>query len=235
MNDMVDWLNDNAGAVQAVAALLLVVVTAILAVVTAIYARLVWSQARSAGKLADETTGLVQATQHLVTETRRHTRPYVFVEVVRRGNILDTSVRNTGERGAENLKIETEHDVYLSEDSRGFLGWPLFQQPIPFLPPGRSVSQLVSFHHMAGPSLQRLPPDKRELRYTIHYSDGEEEYHESHVYDLSWLVPVGGDPWPLAGDYLGQLVEEVKKWGQALVQQMEALKEILTARKPGPW
>lgn len=227
MEDMVDWLNDNAGAVQAVA-------TALLVLVTAIYAGLVWKQARSAGKLADETTRLVQQTQRLVTETRRQTRPYVFVEVVRRGNVLDTSVRNTGERGAENVKIETQQDVHLSEDSRGFLGWPLFEQPIPFLPPGRSVSQLTAFHDTAVPSLGKLPPERRQLRYAIHYRDGEEEYQESHVYDLSWLVPAGGDPFPLAGDYLGQLTEEVKKWGQALVQQMEALKEILKSRKSGP-
>ena len=124
MNDMVGWLNDNAGAVQAAATVLLVVLTAT-------YAGLVWTQARSGAELVDETTALVQETQRLVTETRRQARPYVFVEVVRRGNILETSVRNTGERGAESVVIAVEQDVHLSGEDRGFLGWPLFQNPKP--------------------------------------------------------------------------------------------------------
>jgi hypothetical protein len=221
---MIDWLNDNAGAVQAVA-------TVILVVVTAVYALLVWAQARSGAKLADETSGLVRQTQKLVAETRRQTRPYVFVEVVRRGNILDTSVRNTGERGAENIVIEVEHDVHLSSEDRGFLGWPLFQKPIPFLPPGRSVSQLVNFHSQVAPHLPSMPPDQRVLHYTIRYKDAEEEYQASYVYDLSWLAPVGGDPWPLAGDALSLIKEEVKQLHQSFVREMEGLRQTLGFKK----
>jgi hypothetical protein len=223
---MIDWLNDNSGAVEALGVLALVVVTAI-------YATFVWLQGKSGRKLADETTRLVQQTQRLVTETRRQTRPYVFVEVVRRGNILDTSVRNTGERGAEDVRIEVQQDVQFGPDTRGFLGWPLIQQPIPFLPPGRPVSQLVNFHNQVAPKLPSIPTEQRVLRYTISYRDGDEQYRESHIYDLSWLAPAGGDPFPLAGDSLGQLKEEVKKWGQAIAQQMEALAEILRTRKSG--
>lgn len=219
-----DWLNDNAGAVQAVATLVLVVITAV-------YVLLVSYQAESGAKLADETSVLVQETQRLVTETRRQTRPYVFVEVVRRGNILDTSIRNTGERGAENIVIEVERDVHLSGEDRGFLGWPLFQKPIPFLPPGRSVSQLVNFHSQVAPHLPSMPPDQRILRYTIRYRDAEEEYQASYVYDLSWLAPVGGDPWPLAGDALGLIREEVKQLHQSFVREMEGLKQTLGPKK----
>ena len=223
---MVDWLNNNAGAVQAVATLALVVATAI-------YAGLVGAQAMWGAKLAHETTRLVQQTQRLVTETRRQSRPYVFVEVVRRGNILDTSVRNTGERGAENVRIDTLQDVHLDGDDRGFLGWRLFQEAIPFLPPGRSVSQLVAFHSQVVPKLPSVPLENRVLRYTISYRDGEEEYQESHVYDLSWLAPVGGDPWPLAGDSLGQLKEEVKEWRQLFAREMENLAQVLRALTQG--
>ena len=216
---MVDWLSDNA--------------TAALVVVTAIYAGLVGVQVIWGAKLAHETTRLVQQTQRLVTETRRQSRPYVFVEVVRRGNILDTAVRNTGERGAENVRIETLQDVHLNADDRGFLGWPLFQEPIPFLPPGRSVSQLVAFHSQTAPKFPSLRTENRVLRYTISYGDGEEEYRESHVYDLSWLAPVGGDPWALAGDSLGQLKEEVKEWRQLFAREMENLRQILRASTQG--
>ena len=199
---MLDFLNQNSDAIQAFVAVAQTFFALVLAGATIAYARY---------------------SKKLVDEMRRQNRPYVSVEVVKRGALLDTVVRNTGGRGAEDVCLEVHQDVVLG-DERGVLGWPLFKNPIPFLPPGQSVSQQVA--HL--PSVKK-PEDasKLVLHYTVCYCDGSDKYKQRVAYDLSFLFPVGGDAFPLAGNYLAIMAEEVKELKTVQTQNLVEIRESL--------
>ncbi len=67
---MLQWLNENAGAVQGISAVVLVVVTAVLVAITAYYAKRTSDIARETQTTADATKQMVAATQEQVAETR---------------------------------------------------------------------------------------------------------------------------------------------------------------------
>jgi len=183
------WLDSHAGSMQFLASVVLVIVT----VVYVVY------------------------TKRLVNKTYEQFRPYVFVEVVKRGAMLDAVIRNTGQRGAVDVSINITADVVIEGyDKRGILGWPMFQKAIPYLPPGQSIRQDVAHFPSIQTKLMHMEPDKRILEYTIKYKDGKELYETSFKYDLSFLCPTGGDPFPLAGDDIGQINESLKNIDKTL-------------------
>jgi hypothetical protein len=179
--------------------------------------------------LAATTAMYMLYTRELVVRTREQRGPYVFFEINTRGGLLDSCIRNSGERGAEDIRIDIEQDVLIfgDDDKRGFLGWPMFQEPIAFLPPGRSVSQIITNLQTAGPRLRNIPPEKRVIRYKISYKDGTDEYNHAYIYDLSHLLPVGGDPFPFAGNYLAQLTRQVETLTTVVGRDLDGIKESL--------
>ena len=183
------WLDSHAGSMQFFASVVLVVVT----IFYVIY------------------------TKRLVNKTYEQLRPYVFVEVVKRGALLDAVIRNTGQRGAVDVSLNITTDVVIEGyDKRGILGWPMFQTAIPYLPPGQSIRQDVAHFPSIRTKLMQMEPNKRILEYTIKYKDGKELYETSFKYDLSFLCPAGGDPFPLAGDDLGQINDSLKNIDKTL-------------------
>lgn len=194
---LADWTDDHSTTIQGLAVIAL-------AVTTAMY---------------------MLYTRELVVRTREQRGPYVYFEVKTRGALLDSCITNAGERGAENVRIEVQQDVTaLGGQERGLLGWPLFREPIPFLPPGRSVSRLASNLQSVVPKLRDLPPERRVVRYTIRYSDGPDRYTRSYSYDLSFLTSVGDDPFPLAGDRLGQIDRRLETLTKVVGERLDSIK-----------
>lgn len=192
-----NWFDDHAGTVQAFLAGTLVIVTSAYAL---------W-------------------TRQLWVTTERQRRPYVFFEVVQRGGLFDSAIRNSGERGASNVRVTVLRDVPFG-DERGLLGWPMFEEPIPFLPPGRIISQLTfGAGHLT--KLQKMSRSERVVRYRVQYEDGDYHYDEAYSYDLSFLIPVGGDPFPLAGDQLGQIKREIELTNRLVSERLDALQKAV--------
>jgi hypothetical protein len=196
-----------------------------------------WTDRYAATVQAGAVTALVVVTvmymfytRDLVVKTRQQGGPYAFVEVVRRGGLVEAAIRNTGKRGAENIRVDVLQDVkWEAEDDRGFLGWPLFTSTIPFLPPDGVISQTISNLQSVGPALGRLEPKDRVIRYRISYRDQFDEYWYEREYDLSFLVPVGGDPFPDAGNDLALLRRDFDRWAQAHAGKMDKLRDAVQA------
>lgn len=112
---MVEWLNNNAGAIQAVTTVVLVAVT----------------------------TWYVALTRQMVQATRTSQRPYVYFDVTSEGpGSLEFGVGNYGERAAERvgfnvLRQPTQRDGKPIAD-----GTPL-ERGIRYLPPGRGYRFMV--------------------------------------------------------------------------------------------
>lgn len=106
---LLDPLNRNAGAIQAVTTILLVTVTA-------------W---------------YVYLTHHMLQEARRSQRPYVYLKMRLDGALLEFGVGNSGDRAAERVEFTVVRDIVdrdgqpVSQDS------PL-SRGIRYLPPGET-------------------------------------------------------------------------------------------------
>ena len=110
MESLIDYLNENGVAVQAIAAVLLALLT----------------------------TAYVIATYWLVNATRRTQRPYVFLDIVAHGgNYLEFGLANYGERVAEDVRIEVERDI-VDSDGKALSEGPPFSSGVTYLPPKRS-------------------------------------------------------------------------------------------------
>lgn len=107
--DLVDMLNRNTGAVQAIATL----------------------------TLAGLTFWYVIVTRRIADAARRSQRPYVHLDISGRGGpMLEIGVGNFGERAANNVQFEVHQDV-LDREGIGLSVSGPFERGIPYLPPGR--------------------------------------------------------------------------------------------------
>lgn len=81
---MIEWLNENAGAVQGAATLALVLIT-------------LW---------------YVLLTRAIVQATRRSQRPYVYLDITGEGGpAVELAVANYGDRAAEDIQFDVVRDV----------------------------------------------------------------------------------------------------------------------------
>ncbi|MEX0826537.1 MAG: hypothetical protein WD184_07305 [Acidimicrobiia bacterium] len=107
--DLVDTLNRNTGAVQAIATLI----------------------------LAGLTFWYVIETRRIADAARLSQRPYVHLDVSGRGGpMLEIGVGNFGERAANNVQFNVQQDV-LDGSGTGLSAAGPFDRGIPYLPPGR--------------------------------------------------------------------------------------------------
>jgi hypothetical protein len=109
--DLVTWLNDNSGAVQAAA-------TVVLMAITGYYALL---------------------TRQLVRETVKSQRPYVYFELFGEGpNYVELGVNNYGSRAAENITFDVHRTIRQSNGDDLAAETPL-ARGLTYLPPGRGL------------------------------------------------------------------------------------------------
>lgn len=109
--DLVDWLNDNSAAVQAVT-------TVVLVIVTGYYAAL---------------------TRRMVREAERSQRPYVYFELFGEGgNYLELGVSNYGTRAAHNLRFEVHRSI-TDVDGADLTAETPLKRGLTYLPPGRGL------------------------------------------------------------------------------------------------
>lgn len=112
---MIEWLNTNAGAIQAVTTIVLVGVTA-------------W---------------YVVLTRQMVQATRTSQRPYVYVDVTSEGaSTIGLGVGNYGERAAERIAFEVLRQPNQRDGTPIAEGTPL-ERGIRYLPPGRGYQFMV--------------------------------------------------------------------------------------------
>ncbi len=139
---MIDWLNDNSGAVQAVS-------VAVLAFVTASYA---WF------------------TRQMVNEMREsrsaQTRPYVVVDIENtRHTLCDMVIKNIGNSPAIGVEIAFEPEQMYYDTGKTLSGLPIFSQ-MKFVVPGREYR--FFFKQLVG---EDIDPLKETFNAKIRYSD----------------------------------------------------------------
>ena len=122
---LLDWLNLNSGAIQALSTVVLVVVT----------------------------LGYVLLTRQMVQAMKASQRPYIYLDVAGHVGLLELGVNNYGERAAEHVKftilkeIADRHGKPISE------GTPL-RRGIRYLPPGQGYrfDAIVASEVYTGPA-----------------------------------------------------------------------------------
>ena len=131
MDDVVDWLNKNSGAVQAMA-------TAILVVVTAFYVILTWSISKNAGKQAEASVRMAEEMRRSREDGSRPVLHIRRIEPVELGQGLEAireglrewpngdrvlcKVKNIGKGPALNIKADVATDDGATQEEMGTLG-----------------------------------------------------------------------------------------------------------------
>lgn len=187
-----DWLNDNAGAVQALATLVLVGVT-------------FW---------------YAHLTRKISEATRLSSRPSVAVDVLTTGHDLVLRVLNTGSRAAQRITIDvlrcTNKDL---RDSLGSLR-PV-RDGLPYLAPGRRYDYrlsdpMLTLHDV----FPRTPSDDTRdwsVQLEVSYRDGDDSFSESFEVDVKALEGLQFSSFDTDGTIvakqlgnLGQTLKEMK-------------------------
>ena len=139
---MIDWLNSNSGAVNAV-------LVAILVGITAVYAYLTHRQVLESKKLREMTIRPVLVVTAEIDETDI--------------NFINLRVENIGGGAARNIRLRTSRE-FMRWNNRSLNELGLFKHGIPLLSPGRNIETLLS--SATGTGLQQEP-----LEVTAEYED----------------------------------------------------------------
>lgn len=156
---MLDFLNQYSSAIQAISAVLMIIVTAILVWITKKY---------------------VRYTFEMVEEIRTQNRPYVFLDFDMMNGKFDLSISNLGNRVAHNVTFELINDV---ENSRGkkLSEKDVIKKGISYFPPQRRF--IFGFDY-AQSFLSR--DTAKFLHFKIKYFDGNgKDYEDEFKYDLT--------------------------------------------------
>jgi hypothetical protein len=171
---MIDWLNDNSGAVQALAVIILVIVTAVSVWLTVGIASATKSQAAASAKAVDEMREQRMYESQPLLDIKRH-HPSGDSESSNEfewQNHVWCSIRNVGRGPALNIsaKLLYEVDEWSGQQSLGALGPGMETGPVPLEVAGDEVlveysdnflnryiaRRIVEFDGNVGPLLQTL-------------------------------------------------------------------------------
>ena len=138
---MIDWLNDNSGAVQAIS-------VAVLAVVTAVYAWRTWSISRATRNQAEATRVLAEATRDMVDATLC---PVIeqWLPSDRLTNTVSVVYSNSGNGPAINIKwyLQCEDGTQMHSQRRVQMGTHSGNDSVQFpleVSPGGSLPTVVA-------------------------------------------------------------------------------------------
>jgi hypothetical protein len=199
---IIEWLNTNAGAVQALSTLALLAMTALY----------VWF------------------TKSLAAEARRSQRPYVHFDIDARGGTdLQMILGNSGDRAANDIEVkvvdrQTPHGLNLLR-RHAVPERKLNLQPLRDLPPVRSGVRYLAPGRVYRWDLLELgriddllagAPGEHVIEVEISYHGGGERFHESTLFDFAVF---GGLRVQTFADPLGDMAGHLQKIGRTLDRQ----------------
>jgi hypothetical protein len=156
---MFDFLNQNASAIQAISAVLMIIITVALVWVTQRY---------------------VRYTNEMVEEFRTQNRPYIFLDFDMREGHFDLAICNLGNRVAQNVKFELIEDIKNSKGEK-LSDKDIIKKGISYFPPQRRFIFGFDFAHSF---LKKDNP--QYLCFKVKYSDGNQKnYEDEFKYDLT--------------------------------------------------
>ena len=183
---MMDWLNSNSGAVNAILA-------AILVVITFVYAYLTRRQVLESKELREMT---IRPTLVVTAEIHE-------IHI----NIINFRVENIGGGGARNIRLRTSREFMIGYD-RSLNEVGLFKRGIPLLGPGRNIETFLA-NALDQPNLLRQEP----LHVTVEYEDTTgrkfKEPFEIDFRSFRNLRRVGTPPLQVIADSVKKLQENV--------------------------
>lgn len=156
---MFDFLNQYASAIQAISAVLMIIITGALVWVTQKY---------------------VRYTNEMVEEFRIQNRPYVFLDFDMMDRHFDLAICNLGNRVAHNITFELINDI---ENSKGekLSEKEIIKKGISYFPPQRRF--IFGFDY-AGPFLTK--DNNKLLHFRVKYFDSNgKDYKDEFRYDLT--------------------------------------------------
>lgn len=159
--DFLDALNDNSGAIQALA-------TAVLVLVTGGYAFFAY---------------------RLVQEMRRQSRPYVVLDFEMTQSSLDVAIVNLGNRAATDVTFDVVNDLSFvrrrgeRETEERLSDLPVMRKGLEYLPPNRRLLFDFSWpQELLGSS---RPDTELQLEVKVSYSYDKQRFEEAFLFDLS--------------------------------------------------
>lgn len=204
MSNLLSVLNDNAGALQSLIALMLAVITGVYVVVT--------HRILAATRAANEV---------LSKEHEANNRPYISVALYFRSQVLVCLlIKNVGKSVAENVRLRLDRDVPLfGEQARNLRDFTLFNKEMKQFLPGAEYhvdlgQSWLFFDGNEGPG--RMPA---EFEVTCEYSFSGKTVSENTFIDMAaYRETAAARP---------ELIRELEKARKEITKQLEAIKKQL--------